>query len=157
MSFDTTNGTRGARQPGGMVLRWMNRVVMRRIGRGGKLMGGTDGLVLTTIGRKSGTERKTPLVWFSDPDGGWLVVASAAGAARNPAWYYNIAARPDEVTIEIGSRRIPLRARQLHGAERERAWSAIAGGSTRFKKYQEQTDRELPIIRLTERAADGTS
>lgn len=140
-----------------MILRWMNRVVMRRIGRGGKLMGGTEGLVLTTIGRKTGTERKTPLVWFPDPEGGWLIVASAAGAARNPAWYYNIAARPDEVTIEVGARRIPVRARQLHGEERERAWRGITGTSARFSKYQEQTDRELPIIRLTERSADRPS
>ena len=155
MSFDTTNGTRGARQPGGMFLRWMNRAVMRRIRRGGTLMGGTKGLVLNTVGRKSGAERQTPLVWFPDPGGGWLIVASAAGAARNPAWYHNIAARPDEVTIDVEGRRIPVRARQLHGEDRERAWRSITGGSARFRKYQQQTDRELPIIRLTERSGDA--
>ena len=153
MSFTTRNGTRGARQPGGRLLRLMNSVITRRIRKGARLMGGTNGLVLTTIGRKSGEQRSTPLVWFPGADGSWLIVASAAGAPRNPAWYYNIAAHPDRVQIEIGGRRIPVTAAQLHGEERETAWRAITSASARFVKYQQQTDRELPIIRLTARIA----
>ncbi|MBU3750237.1 MAG: nitroreductase family deazaflavin-dependent oxidoreductase [Mycobacterium sp.] len=151
MSFTTSNGSRGARQPQGRLLRMMNGVISRRIRKGGKLMGGTEGLVLTTIGRKSGERRSTPLVWFPGANGSWLIVASAAGAPRNPAWYYNIAAHPDRVEIEIGGRKIPVTAVQLHGAEREDAWRAITSAAERFTKYQEQTDRELPIIRLTAR------
>jgi deazaflavin-dependent oxidoreductase (nitroreductase family) len=116
-------------------------------------MGGTDGVVLTTIGRKSGQPRSTPLVWFPGADGSWLIVASAAGAPRNPAWYYNIAAHPDRVQIEIEGRSIPVSAAQLHGEEREAAWRAIVAASPRFTRYQQQTDRELPVIRLTERTA----
>ena len=153
MSFNTKNGTRGARQPGGRFLTLMNGFIARRIRRGGKLMGGTDGLVLTTIGRKSGEERSTPLVWFPGENRSWLIVASAAGAPRNPAWYYNIAAHPDQVRIEVAGRRIPVTAEQLHGPEREAAWRRIVQESARFAKYQEQTDRELPVIRLTERSA----
>jgi hypothetical protein len=43
-------------------------------------------------------------------------------------------------------------AEQLHGAEREEAWRQIAGASPQFAKYQQQTDRELPIIRLRPRS-----
>ena len=150
MSFTARNGTHGARQPGGPLLRLMNSLITRRIRRGGQLMGGTAGLVLTTIGARSGQRRSTPLVWFPGEDGTWLIVASAAGAARNPAWYYNIAAHPDQVQIEIGGRAIPVSAEQLHGTEREKAWRAITSASARFTKYQQQTDRELPIIRLSE-------
>lgn len=150
MSFTTKNGTHGARQPGGPLLRLMNSLITRRIRKGGPLMGGTEGLVLTTIGAKSGQPRSTPLVWFPGQDGTWLIVASAAGAARNPAWYYNVAAHPDRVQIEVGGRTISVNAEQLHGKERERAWRAITSASARFTKYQQQTDRELPIIRLTE-------
>ena len=55
MSFDTPNGTRGARQPTfGRLMRWVNGFVMSRIRRkSGKTMG-MNALVLTTIGRKSG-------------------------------------------------------------------------------------------------------
>jgi deazaflavin-dependent oxidoreductase (nitroreductase family) len=153
MSFTTKNGTTGARQPGGRLLHLMNSLITRRIRKGGRLMGGTDGVVLTTIGRKSGQPRSTPLVWFPGTDGSWLIVASAAGAPRNPAWYYNIAAHPDRVQIEIEGRSIPVSAAQLHGEEREAAWRAIVAASPRFTRYQQQTDRELPVIRLTERTA----
>ena len=60
MSFDTPDGTRGAHQPGtgGTVGRWMQKRIMNRIRRKGKMIGlGFDALVLTTIGRKSGAER----------------------------------------------------------------------------------------------------
>ena len=151
MSFTAKNGTRGARQPGGPLLRLMNGVIARRIRKGGKLIGGTEGLVLTTIGAKSGGRRSTPLVWFPGDDGSWLIVASAAGARRNPSWYYNIAAHPDQVQIQIEGRTIPVTAAKLHGPEREAAWRAITAASARFTKYQQQTDRTLPIIRLTTR------
>jgi deazaflavin-dependent oxidoreductase (nitroreductase family) len=94
------NGTRGRRQPGtgGSVGRWLTKRAINRIRRKGKMPGlGFNALVLTTIGRKSGLERQTPVGWFPGPDGSWLIVASAAGAARNPAWYYNLAAHPDQV------------------------------------------------------------
>jgi hypothetical protein len=48
-------------------------------------------------------------------------VASAAGAARNPAWYYNLAAHPDKVWIETAGRKATVTAEQLHGAERDQA------------------------------------
>lgn len=64
----------------------MNGGITRRFRKGAALPGGTDGLVLTTIGRKSGEARSTPLVWFPGADGSWLIVALAAGAPRNPAW-----------------------------------------------------------------------
>lgn len=152
MSFDTPNGTRGARQPtAGRLMRWMNGFMMNRIRRkGGKAMG-MNALVLTTIGRKTGQPRSTPVGYFADGENGWLIVASAAGAPKNPAWYYNIAANPDRVSIEMGGRKIDVSAIQLHGSERDKAWQRIVEESSRFAKYEQQTDRELPILRLTPR------
>jgi len=154
MSFDTPNGTHGARQPGaGRLLRWMNGFMMNRIRRkGGKTMG-MNALVLTTIGRKSGAPRSTPVGWFPGTDGSWLIVASAAGAPKNPAWYYNIAAHPDNVTIELDGRTIAVSAEQLHGTDREQAWQNIIDAAARFAQYQDKTDRELPVIRLRPRSA----
>ena len=157
MSFTTRNGTRGARQPkAGRLIRWFNERTANRIRtKGGKFMG-FDALVLTTIGAKSGIERQTPVGWFgTGDDASWLIVASAAGAPKNPAWYYNLAANPDKVTIELAGRRIPVAAEQLHGSEREEAWQRITTASPRFAQYQVKTDREIPVIRLTRRSAPG--
>ena len=78
-------------------------------------------------------------------------MASFAGAAKNPCWYYNLAAHPDQVSIEFSGQTESVVAEQLHGAEREAEWRKISGSSQRFAEYQEKTDRELPIIRLRKR------
>jgi deazaflavin-dependent oxidoreductase (nitroreductase family) len=135
-----------------MAVRWVNKLAAGRIRRkGGKFMG-FNALILTTIGRKSGAERATPVGWFPGPDGSWLIVASAAGAAGNPAWYYNIAAHPDKVQIEVEGRKVAVVAEQLHGAERAEAWELIVATAPRFGQYQQKTDRELPVIRLVARS-----
>jgi deazaflavin-dependent oxidoreductase (nitroreductase family) len=135
-----------------MAVRWVNKLAAGRIRRkGGKFMG-FNALILTTIGRKSGAERTNPVGWFPGPDGSWLIVASAAGAAGNPAWYYNIAAHPDKVQIEVEGRKVAVVAEQLHGAERAEAWELIVATAPRFGQYQQKTDRELPVIRLVARS-----
>ena len=153
MSFDTPNGTQGARQPTGTLMRWANKVATNRIRRkGGKFMG-MNILILTTIGRKSGAERTTPLGWFPGKDGTWLIVASAAGAPKNPAWYYNLAAHPAEVQVEVDGRKEAVIAEELHGTERDEAWQQITTAAPRFAEYQQKTDRELPVIRLVPRSS----
>ena len=113
--------------------------------------------MLTTVGHKSGAVRTTPVCYFAAEDGSWLIVAAAGGTAVNPAWYYNVAARPDQVRIEIGGREIPVTAEQLHGAERGAAWQRITAAAPRFAWFQRKTDRELPVIRLRARAGSEAS
>ncbi len=152
MSFNTRSGSRGVSQPDVFkrFLRLFNKYSAGRIRKSGKF-GELPSLVLTTVGSKSGLERKTPLAYFPADDGGWLIVASYAGAAKNPNWYYNLAAHPDRVSIEFGGRTESVVAEQLHGTERDAAWRQIIAASQRFADYQKKTDRELPIIRLTSR------
>jgi deazaflavin-dependent oxidoreductase (nitroreductase family) len=152
MSFDTRPGTRGGRQPAGFVARWSNKMMSNRIRRSGKFMG-MNTLVLTTVGRKSGLQRTNPVAWFPGPDGSWLIVASANGAAGNPAWYYNIAAHPDQVQIEVEGRKVSVVAEQLHDAERAQAWQQVKAAVPRFAGSEQKTDREIPVIRLTPRPA----
>jgi deazaflavin-dependent oxidoreductase (nitroreductase family) len=148
MAFDTRAGTRGARQPSaGLMMRSINNMAAGRIRRSGKMMG-FNALILTTVGAKSGAQRTNPVGWFPGTDDSWLIVASANGGPRNPAWYYNIAAHPDKVRIEVNGQVVPVTAEQLHGAERDQAWQQISTSSPRFGKYQEKTDREIPVIRL---------
>jgi deazaflavin-dependent oxidoreductase (nitroreductase family) len=151
MTFDTRRGTRGAWQPRGWFVKTANKMMMRRVRTGKKFMGGMSGLVLTTVGRKSGVARQTPLSWFPGPHGSRLIVASAGGAPGNPAWYHNLAAHPDQVTIEVGGETVPVIAEQLHGDERAEAWRQITTAAPRFADYQTKTDREIPVIRLSNR------
>lgn len=150
--FDATNGTRGARQPGGAMMSWFNKRMAKRIrGGGGKAMG-LDPLLLITVGAKSGQVRETPVARFAGPDGSWYVVASANGAARNPSWYYNVAAHPDQVRIVVDGVESAVTAEQLHGADRAAAWQVITAAQPRFENYVSKTDRDIPVIRLSPRA-----
>ncbi|HEX5292847.1 MAG TPA: nitroreductase/quinone reductase family protein [Streptosporangiaceae bacterium] len=151
MGFDTPAGTRGGRQPrAGLIVRLINNNAARRFRRTGKMLG-FSGLILTTVGARSGAERTSPVGWWPGPDGSWLIVAAANGGAHNPAWYHNIAAHPGQVQAEVNGRRIPVAAQQLHGAERDEAWRQIAAATPRFAQYQDKTDRQLPVIRLVRR------
>lgn len=151
MSFNTPRGSRGVSQPGvaRSFLKLFNKFSAGRIRKTGKF-GELPSLVLTTVGSKSGLQRKTPLAYFPD-ENSWLIVASYAGAAQNPSWYHNLAAHPEQVSIEFAGHRESVVAEQLHGPERDAAWRRITAASQRFADYQSKTDRELPVIRLTKR------
>ena len=151
MAFDTPNGTRGGRQAGSnRIERWGNQRMAERIRRKGA-RGGDKLLVLVTVGKKTGLERMTPVRWFPGDGDTRLIVASAGGGPRNPAWYYNIGAHPDGVRIEFAGQRIEVIPEQLHGTAREEAWRQITATAAAFAKYERITDREIPVIRLTPR------
>jgi deazaflavin-dependent oxidoreductase (nitroreductase family) len=153
-TFDARPGTRGARQPGNRIMLGINGFVARRVRKGGKAPGfNFDILLLTTTGRKSGLERTTPLGWTADGNGGWLIAASANGAASLPAWYHNLAAAHDKARIEINGATVQVSAEQLQGTERDAAWQTLTAAIPRFSRYPEKTDRQIPVIRLTPRSS----
>jgi deazaflavin-dependent oxidoreductase (nitroreductase family) len=150
MTFTTHAGTYGAHEPG-RFMKMMSRMPNRRVRSGGRAAGG-DALVLTTVGAKTGHPHSNPVARFpGGSDGSWIVVAAASGAAHNPGWYYNLAAHPDEATIEFNGEKIPVSAHELHGAERDEAWATVTTIAPRFGGYVSKTDRVLPVIRLTRR------
>jgi deazaflavin-dependent oxidoreductase (nitroreductase family) len=106
-------------------------------------------VLLTTKGAKSGVERTVSLGGFEDGDDAWLVVASWGGSAHHPAWFKNMVEHPDEIWLEVGSRRMMVRGDCLTGASREEALGRIAATAARYGGYQKKTDREIPIVRLT--------
>jgi deazaflavin-dependent oxidoreductase (nitroreductase family) len=106
-------------------------------------------LLLTTRGARSGRLRTAPLLCF--PDGGdvWLVVASAAGSARHPAWFLNVARHPTSVWLDVDGRKVHVAPQSLRGAERQEAWLRIVARSPKFARFERRTDREIPVVRLT--------
>lgn len=118
-------------------------------GRIGGRMAGAPLLLLHHVGRKSGTKRITPVIFLVDGDR-LVVVGSKGGAARDPAWVLNLAARPDTM-VEVARERIAVRARPASDAERERLWPKLVELYPSFATYQGRTDRSLPVLVLEPR------
>lgn len=118
-------------------------------------MRGQPLLYLTTIGAKSGQRRTNAVVPFADGEDAWLIVASRAGAAQHPAWFYNLVKSPDLVEVEVEGRRTAVTPEVLAGAERAAAWERITHENAGYARYQEKTDREIPVVRLTSRTEGG--
>jgi deazaflavin-dependent oxidoreductase (nitroreductase family) len=110
-------------------------------------------LLLHTVGARSGEPRESPLAFFRDGDR-ILIVASAAGAERHPAWYHNLLATPTaQVEVWDGDRmdRIDVDAEPLPSDERDRAWAMITERAPGFAEYQRKTDRVIPVVGLRPR------
>jgi deazaflavin-dependent oxidoreductase (nitroreductase family) len=105
-------------------------------------------LLLHTRGAHSGQERTAPLL-YTPHEKGFIVVASKAGAEHNPAWYHNLRAYPDVVTVEIGGRRVPVRPHIADGAEREELWRIVNDNYNGYETYQERAgNRVIPVVLL---------
>ncbi len=110
---------------------------------------GTQCLLLTTTGRKSGQPRVMPLIYAED-DGRQVVVASKGGAPEHPAWYLNLSS-DSEVEVQVKGNRFPAIARDAEGDERERLWKRMTQEWPDYDAYQGKTDRQIPIV-ILERA-----
>jgi deazaflavin-dependent oxidoreductase (nitroreductase family) len=76
------------------------------------------------------------------------VIGSFGGTPRHPAWYVNMARNPDRISVTLDGRTLGVRAESLAGAERAEAWTRIVAAAPGYARYQSQTDREIPIVRL---------
>ncbi|MGP3951939.1 nitroreductase/quinone reductase family protein [Streptomyces sp. 7N604] len=116
---------------------------------GGKVGGpfeGGDLLLLTTTGAKSGQEHTVPLGYVRDGDL-LLVVASAGGAPRHPAWYHNLLAHP-LVRVEIGTEVFEAVAVPAEGAWRDGLFARVVSAEPGYADYQSRTTRTLPVVVL---------
>ncbi|MFM9166351.1 MAG: nitroreductase/quinone reductase family protein, partial [Candidatus Limnocylindrus sp.] len=110
-------------------------------------LGGRPGVILETIGRRSGAPRRVVLTYL--PDGERIVViASNYGREGHPAWYRNIEAEQN-VTIIYKRFRRRYRARIAAGEERLRylrATDDVTYGV--YAAYARKTSREIPVVVL---------
>lgn len=112
---------------------------------------GMDVLILKTVGSRSGKLRESPLAWFTDDEGGKLIIGSGGGS-QHPDWFVNLMAHPDQASMELpGNKTVPVTPHRLEGAEREKAWQVIATAQPRIAKYQGKSDRQYPVVRLLPR------
>jgi deazaflavin-dependent oxidoreductase (nitroreductase family) len=118
-------------------------------GKVGPPFEGAPLLLLHHIGRKSGTERVTPMMYQVVGDA-YAVFASKAGADTHPDWYRNLLEHPD-VTAEVGTDTVALHARDLPADEREPIWEKQKEAYPGFAGYEGKTSRTIPVVLLERR------
>ena len=107
----------------------------------------TPTLLLKTIGRKSGREIITPLI-YGRWKGDFVIVGSKGGAPEHPAWYLNIQANP-HVTIQAACEKFTAQAHDAPESERPRIWDYMQVLFPGYTEYQKGTDRTIPVVLLT--------
>lgn len=110
---------------------------------------GLPSLALTVPGRKTGVPRTTPLLCVPYR-GGWLIAGSYFGGPRTPLWVGNLRAT-DRARIRYAREEIDVSWRELEGQERAEAWQWMLRTWPNYAKYEERTDRVIPVF-LLERA-----
>lgn len=113
---------------------------------GGRLGGriwGLSILLLTTTGRKTGKSRTTPLCFLPAGDD-LVVVASNGGMDWFPSWWLNLLHEP-RATVQVGRTRRAVRAREATPEERARLWKELTAIAPGYLKYQQRTQREIPL------------
>ncbi|HEX7134135.1 MAG TPA: nitroreductase family deazaflavin-dependent oxidoreductase [Iamia sp.] len=116
---------------------------------GGELQGAPC-IILSTLGAKSGKQRKTPLMRV-EHDGRYAVVASLGGAPQHPVWYHNLVAHPDVVALQDGPTVKDYDAREVTGDEKAEWWARAVEVWPSYDDYQTKTDRQIPVFVLTPR------
>ena len=106
-------------------------------------------LLLEHTGAKSQTRRTSPLVYVRDGEN-IALVASKGGHPKHPAWLHNLRANPD-ATVQVGSKRLAVRARVATPQERARLWPEAVRVWPGYREYQERTEREIPMVILEPR------
>jgi deazaflavin-dependent oxidoreductase (nitroreductase family) len=111
---------------------------------GGKFLQGAPVALLTTIGRKTGEPRVSPLLFLREGTR-VVLVASKGGSATHPMWYLNLKANP-KVSVQIKDEMLHLSARDATEEERARYWPKLVEMYSSFDDYQSWTDRVIPIV-----------
>ncbi|HTX94759.1 MAG TPA: nitroreductase/quinone reductase family protein [Mycobacterium sp.] len=112
-------------------------------------------VVLRTTGARSGTQRDTPVGYFTDGDD-VILIASNYGRAEHPGWYYNLLKRPECELLADGveGRGGRFIAHLTKGADRDRLFALAQRYSPNYIVYAERTMgvREMPVFRLAPKA-----
>jgi deazaflavin-dependent oxidoreductase (nitroreductase family) len=119
-----------------------------RLGR--RFPGGQQVVWITTLGRRSGQWRRTPLLAVregGDPGNAWVVTGSNAGQAVIPGWVFNVRAH-GEVTLEVDGVSGPARVVEATGADRDQLYAQLVAIWRSYRTYEENAGRSIPVFRI---------
>ena len=131
--------------------RSVNRVtggrVRLRLPRGGREVW------ITTRGRRSGEQRRIPLLSVADGDA-WVIAGSNGGQEKMPGWVFNVRA-DSSGRIEVGRHSWPVRFEEVQGLERERCYALLSVPWPMYRSYQRHASRLIPVFRCVPMTHDG--
>ena len=104
------------------------------------------GLIITTTGAKTGEKRAVPLA-YQVIDGRLIIIASMAGADRNPPWFFNLVKNP-AVVVEKDGETFSAIAVVTQGEDRNLLYQRVCDVLPTFKEYQARTLRVIPVVEL---------
>jgi deazaflavin-dependent oxidoreductase (nitroreductase family) len=145
----------------GSMSNWNDRIITEFRDNDGTVGGAFEGarlLLLTTVGAKSGEARVAPMMYFTEPDGIY-VVASKAGAPENPAWYHNLLTHPEVSVEQATQHRIDEfdgTAVPVASPKRDELFARFSASNPAFGAYQEKTERVIPSVAITRRQGSST-
>jgi deazaflavin-dependent oxidoreductase (nitroreductase family) len=134
---------------------WNQQVITEFRANGGQVGGGFTGapmVLVHHVGRKSGKEYVTPLVYLpkEGDDGSIYIFASKAGAPAHPDWYHNLV-EAGQTTVEVGTSTYPVTVTELSGAQRDRVFAEQVQRMPGFGDYATKAagSRTIPVLELT--------
>ena len=120
-------------------------------GRMNSSFGSMPMVVLRTTGAKSGLTREVALAYFNDGDD-VILIASNAGHAKHPNWYYNLLAHPECELLAEGrhDRCARFVARPADAGDRERLLALAQAYIASYGIYDKRLSgvRAIPVLRL---------
>src|SRR5688572_14004181 len=99
-----------------------------------KKFAGSDLLLLTTTGRKTGRPRTTPLLYLPD-QARWVVVASNGGADWEPGWWLNLRAGGTG-TVEIAGHTTTVTGTEVQDPHRAAVYARLLQHVFDYDTYQ---------------------
>ena len=119
---------------------------------GGRLMrrfpGGAQVVWITTLGRKSGQWRRTPLLGVPveiDDMRGWGIAGSNAGQEKIPGWVFNVREH-NEGTIEIDGEILPCTFTEVTGDSARAIYERLGNSWSSYRMYERNIKRDIPVF-----------
>ncbi len=130
------------------VHRVLDRASRGRLGR--HFPGGTQVVWISSLGRRSGQWRRTPLLAVRDgvaASASYVVAGSNAGQARVPGWVFNVRDHPSGYLEADG---IPWRVHfeESLGTDRDALYGRLAQSWRSFTSYEKHAERYIPVFRV---------
>ncbi|GAA1617045.1 hypothetical protein GCM10009789_83810 [Kribbella sancticallisti] len=123
---------------------WMYRTLGGRLASGSK---DVHVMVVTTPGRRTGVARST-CVRYLDTRDGFVVWGTGSGSPRDPDWFRNLRSAA-EAEVQVGTRRVRVRPRELVGEERAEVWTdVVLAQAPEVGKYARKAARTIPVAVL---------